>query len=192
MSEKRKTTTSRKELEDRIRTLEEQARLTLDILEMASSLGDFQPSINKLHEPDQILAETCKRISRFVSFHATAFYLVDEPTNDFILRMCEPTVHEEVVRREVAHLIDTGIFAMAIRENRPITVYSQDGNHRLVLHVLATSSRVRGMFVGLTTRAERSISSILLALLSIVLKNCANAIESFELYKFFYQNHRDS
>ncbi|QJT08652.1 GAF domain-containing protein [Oceanidesulfovibrio marinus] len=188
MPEHTKSSASRRELEDRIRTLEEQARLTLDILEMASSLGDFQTSINKLHEPNQILAETAERISRFVSFHATAFYLVDEDNNDFVLASCEPSIHEEIIRREVSHLIDTGIFAMAIRENRPITVYSQDGNHRLVLHVLATSSRVRGMFIGLTTRTERSISSILLALLSIVLKNCANAIESFELYQFFYKS----
>jgi hypothetical protein len=185
MSDQPKFNNSRQELEERISRLEDQTRFTLDILEMASTLGDFQTSINQLHEPTEILRETSQRVQRFIRFMGTAFYLVDENTSDFRLTVCDPPQHSPVVADEIEHLIDNGIFALALRENRPITVYSRDKKHRLVLHALATSSRTRGMFVGVLSRKDKNVSSLMLSLLTIILKNCANAIESFELYKLF-------
>ncbi|THB62845.1 MAG: PAS domain S-box protein [Desulfovibrio sp.] len=179
---------SREDLELRIQSLEEQARFTLDVLEMAATLGDFQTSINKLQEPTGILRETASRVQGFIHFRAAGFYLVNEPTSDFVMTLCRPEEFQEVIEQEVAHLIDNGIFTLALRENRPITVYSRDKKHRLVLHALSTSSRTRGLFVGLLQRADRNITSMLLSLLTIILKNCANAIESFELYRLFREN----
>jgi PAS domain-containing protein len=178
-------------LEQRLRHLEEQARFTLDVLEMASTLGDFQTCINKLHEPTALLEETILRIGELVHFSASAFYLVDENSSDFALSLCSPVMFRDMLDAEVQHLIDNGVFALAVRENRPVTVYSRDNMYRLVLHVLATSSRTRGMFVGVMSKGERNLSGILMSLLSIVLKHCANAIESFELYRLFRQGDRD-
>ncbi|MFV0348399.1 MAG: histidine kinase [Halodesulfovibrio sp.] len=178
-------------LEQRLRHLEEQARFTLDVLEMASTLGDFQTCINKLHEPTALLEETILRIGELVHFSASAFYLVDENSSDFALSLCSPAMFRDMLDAEVQHLIDNGVFALAVRENRPVTVYSRDNMYRLVLHVLATSSRTRGMFVGVMSKGERNLSGILMSLLSIVLKHCANAIESFELYRLFRQGDRD-
>ncbi len=178
-------------LEQRLRHLEEQARFTLDVLEMASTLGDFQTSINKLHEPTALLEETILRIGELVHFPVSAFYLVDEASSDFVLSLCRPSDFADELETEVRHLIDNGVFSLAVRENRPITVYSRDNRYRLVLHVLATTSRTRGMFVGLMPKGERNLSGILLSLLSIVLKHCANAIESFELYRLVRQGERE-
>ena len=174
---------SREDLENRILSLEDQARFTLDVLEMASELGDFQASINKLHEPTEILRETMGRIGGLISFQCMAFMLVDEGNSDFTLNLCQPDSFAPLVGSEMSHLIDSGIFPLAIRENRPITVYSRDKQYRILLHVLATNARTRGMFIGLMHRKDRNISSIVLSLLTIILKNCANAIESFELYR---------
>ncbi len=175
----------RVDLETRIQHLEEQARVTLDILEMAATLGDFQTSINKLHEPSEILRETTERVRQFIPFLGMAFYLVEEDTSDFVLSLCDPPRYWQLISEEISRLIDAGIFSMALRENRPITVYSQDKKYRLILHALATSSRTRGMFVGVRGRDERNVSAIMLSLMTIVLKHCANAIESFELYRLF-------
>lgn len=178
-------------LEQRLRHLEEQARFTLDVLEMASTLGDFQTSINKLHEPTALLEETIHRIGELIHFSASAFYLVDENSSDFALSFCVPPAFRSQLDTEVQLLIDNGVFALAVRENRPITVYSRDNQYRLVLHVLATTSRTRGMFVGVMSKGERNLSGILMSLLSIVLKHCANAIESFELYRLFRLGDRE-
>jgi hypothetical protein len=183
---------SREDLEARIRTLEEQTRFTFDILEMASSLGDFQTSINRLDRPEEILEETLARIESLIPFLGEAFYLVDEANSDFRQVLCKPKEHKDVIAEEIAYLIENGVFSLALRENRPITVYSRDKRYRLAMHALATNSRTRGMFVGLMSRTERNISGILLSLLSIILKNCANAIESFELYRLYRENDRRS
>lgn len=178
--------------ESRLRHLEEQARFTLDVLEMASTLGDFQTSINKLHDPTALLDETIQRIGGLVHFATSAFYLVDENSSDFTLTLCDPESFRGALDEEVQHLIDNGVFALAVRENRPVTVYSRDNQYRLVLHVLATASRTRGMFVGVMSKGERNLSGIIMSLLSIVLKHCANAIESFELYRLFRQGEHEA
>jgi len=192
MTKQNPFTLSREDLEARIRCLEEQTRFTYDILEMASALGDFQTSINRLDGPTEILGETASRIQTLIPFLAEAFYLVNESNSDFLPILCRPSEHKQIIETEIAYLIENGIFSLALRENRPMTVYSRDKRHRLALHALSTSSRTRGMFIGLMSRTERNISAILLSLLSIILKNCANAIESFELYRLFRENDRRS
>lgn len=177
-------------LHARLRHLEDQARFTLDVLDMAFNLGDFQTSINRLEEPSALLDEAVARIGELVQFSVTAFYLVDEHTSDFVLGLCRPSEEGPAIEHEVERLIETGVFALAVRENRPITVYSSDNSHRLVLSVLATTSRVRGMFIGAMPRTEKNLSGILLSLLSLILKHCANAIESFELYRLLREHER--
>jgi diguanylate cyclase len=65
-------------LEQRIRYLEEVNRFTLDALEMAASLGDFQSSINNLRKTSVILDETKSRIQSLIRLQAVAFFLVSE------------------------------------------------------------------------------------------------------------------
>ena len=169
-------------LEERIQYLEEGNRFTLDALEMAASLGDFQPSINKLQDPSVILDEARSRIHRLIQFQAIAFYLVNEDENDFVLAYTEPKNYASYIQKELDFLIDNGTFGWALREKRPVTVSSKLYEKQIILHAMATSSRIRGMFVGLLEKEETDIPDISLSLLSIILFNSSNAIESFELY----------
>ena len=172
-----------KYLEERIEYLEELNRFTLDTLEMAASLGDFQTSINKLQEPSLILDETRSRVQRLIPFQTLAFLLVDEADHEFFLASCQPESDKEFLKNEVDFLIDNGTFAWTLRERRPVIVSSKNYQRQLVLHVMATNSRVRGMFVGLLEKRETNIPDTALSLLSIILLNSSNALESFELYK---------
>jgi len=183
MSTKQQTENHTRYLEERIQYLEEINRFVLDALEMAASLGDFQTSINKLQEPSVILHETRSRIQRLIQFQALAFFLVDETDNDFFLASCEPEDCSSYVKNEVDFLIDNGTFAWTLREKRPVIVSSKNYKRQIVLHVMATSSRVRGIFIGLLEKGKTNISDMSLSLLSIILLNSSNALESFELYK---------
>ena len=169
--------------EERIRYLEEVNRSTQDALEMAACLGDFQTSINKLQEPSLILHETRSRIQRLIRFQAIAFFLVDETDNEFSLAGCEPENYSSYLKNEMDFLIDNGTFAWALRERRPIFISSKDFKKQIVFHVMATSSRVRGLFVGLLEKGKTNAPDTALSLLSIILLNSSNALESFELYK---------
>jgi PAS domain S-box-containing protein len=171
-----------KYLEERIQYLEEVNRFTLDVLEMAASLGDFQPSINKLQEPSVILEETRSRVQRLIPFQTLAFYLIDDTDNSFALASCKPKRDKAFLQNEVDFLIDNGTFAWTLRERRSVIVSTRNYERQLLLHVMATSSRVRGMFVGLMEKDTTTIPDTALSLLSIILLNSSNALESFDLY----------
>jgi two-component system cell cycle sensor histidine kinase/response regulator CckA len=169
-------------LEERIQYLEEVNRFTLDVLEMAASLGDFQPSINKLQEPSVILEETRSRVQRLIPFQTLAFYLIDDTDNSFALASCKPKRDKVFLQNEVDFLIDNGTFAWTLRERRSVIVSTRNYESQLLLHVMATSSRVRGMFIGLMEKGTATIPDTALSLLSIILLNSSNALESFDLY----------
>ena len=169
-------------MEERIHHLEEVNRYTLDALEMAVSIGDFQTNINKLQDTSVLLSETISRVQRLIQFQTTALFLVDEDTKDIFLDKVEPENNSTYIQNEVDFLIENDIFAWALREKRPVIVSSKDYEKKIILHVMATSSRIRGMFVGLLEKDKTDIPDISLSLLSIVLLNSANALESFELY----------
>jgi signal transduction histidine kinase/ActR/RegA family two-component response regulator len=167
----------------RIEYLEENRRLIQNALEMALSLGDFQKDINKGYGSEHILQEAEKRLRYLIPFEANAFYLVDQEESDFLLSVCQPSDKQPFIEGQVSYMIDEGFFAWAIRERRGVTISSHDHSKQLLLHVIATYSRIRGMFVGLLPDIKNVIPDKSLTLLSIILLNTANALESLEFYR---------
>ena len=170
-------------LEERIKHLEGVERFVIDSLEVAASLGDFQNSINKLHDVTTILKETGIKVQGLIPFKAVAFFLVNEESSDFTLRHIDSEKYRSYIQSEVDNSIDDGIFAWALREKRTVVVPTKDHQKSLVLHSMATATRIRGMFIGLLNNDMHSVLNISLSLVSFILFNSANAIESFELYR---------
>jgi signal transduction histidine kinase/ActR/RegA family two-component response regulator len=166
----------------RIDYLEENRRFIQNVLEMALSLGDFQENINKGYGPENVLQEADKRISRMIPFEANAHYLVDQEKSDFNLSVCNENRLKTFIQQEVDHMIEQGYFAWAIREKRGVLISSKDHSRKFILHIIATYSRIRGMFIGLLPEKNSGIPDTSLTLLSIVLLNTANALESLEFY----------
>jgi signal transduction histidine kinase/ActR/RegA family two-component response regulator len=167
----------------RIEYLEENRRLIQNALEMALSLGDFQENINRGYGPENILGEAEKRIQYLIPFEANAFYLVDQEKSDFSLAACEPSGKKAFIEDQVSYMIDKGFFAWAIRERRGVTISSHDHSKQLMLHVIATYSRIRGMFVGVLPDKKNILPDKSMTVLSIILLNTANALESLEFYQ---------
>jgi signal transduction histidine kinase/ActR/RegA family two-component response regulator len=170
-------------LQARIEYLEENRRLIQNALEMALSLGDFQENINKGYGPENILKEAEKRIRYLIPFEANGFYLVDQEKSDFSLTVCEPSPKNQFIEDQVSYMIDKGFFAWAIRERRGVTISSHDHSKQLMLHVIATYSRIRGMFVGVLPDQKNILPDKSMTVLSIILQNTANALESLEFYQ---------
>ena len=87
----------------------------------------------------------------------------------------------------MAFLIHNGYIAWAIRERRGITVFSKDGRHRVLLHVLATYSRVLGVFIGFFPSKLTRLPNSSLEILSLILRNTANGLESLSCYGLLQQ-----
>lgn len=166
----------------RIEYLEENRRFVQNVLEMALSLVDFQENILNSYGPETILEEAEKRIRYLIPFDANALYIVNQDNGDFQLAVCNPPEARAAMAADVEDMIEKGFFAWAIRERRGISVASRDRSKRLVLHVIATHSRIRGMFVGQMDNTRKQIPDTSLTLLSIILLNTANALESLEFY----------
>ena len=167
----------------RIEHLEENRRLIQNALELALSLGDFQKDIQVGYEPEHILKEAEKRLRYVLPVKAYAFYLVDQEGSDFMMKICEPSAKEQLIKDQVEYMIDKGFFAWAIRERRGVTISSRNHSKNFLLHVIATHSRIRGMYVGLMPDHKNAIPDRSLTLLSIILLNTANALESIEFYR---------
>ncbi|HCY86784.1 MAG TPA: hypothetical protein DHV36_16765 [Desulfobacteraceae bacterium] len=166
----------------RIEYLEENKRFTRNAMEIALSLGDFQKQIHKQATQEQVFEEIQNRICKLIPFDITAFYLVDQETADLVLSRCAPRDQTGFVEDQVAFLIDKGFMAWAIREPRGVSMHSEDHKYTIFLHVIATYSRIRGMFVGIFSQPQKKIQDISYDLTSIVLRNAANALESIEYY----------
>ncbi|MEE9256567.1 MAG: ATP-binding protein [bacterium] len=170
------------EMEDRLEHLEDVNRRTLEALDMVISLGDFQASIKEREAPTQILAETRQRIMQLIDFETIAFFTVEESNQSFTLVDCEPASHKEFIQEEADRLIEEGAFSWVLYQYRAVMVPSKVPEKNLVLNVLSTKSRIRGMFIGVLLESKRDIYDTSLHLLSIILLNSANALESHELY----------
>ncbi len=157
---------------------EKSIRFIHNAIESALTLGDFQKEVNSECTPENVTSETIKRIESLINFDSSAIYLVDEQTADMRLSACSPHDVQDALDDELAFMIDNGFVAWAIRERRGITVNSKDGSRQILLHVMATYSRIRGLFLGIFPTKPSKLQGASLEILSIILRNAVNGIES--------------
>ena len=175
----------------RIEFLERQARLNLFGLDILASLGELQHSAHLNRDPHQILNISLNHVKRLVDFQVAAFYLVDEESSDFVLKEVNPLAHQELIQTEVDREIENGTFAWALNRNRAVVIKDPTHEHLLVFHVLATKTRVRGMFVGRILPDGRPVNETILYPLSVILQNTSNALESAALYKMIWEQNQN-
>jgi len=179
-----------RETETRVKRLEEVNRWVLDSLDLVASLGDFQTRINTDQDDTSILAATRAHLNRLFSFRAIAFLTVRESDFDFTMLDCEPSDDRALLQEEVDLQINEGTFAWALNQNRSVLVPAKNYGNTLVLHALSTRSRVLGMFVGVLPEEALQVTDASLNLLSIMLLNCANALENAALYRRINEDNR--
>ncbi len=168
-----------KDLQTRVNYLEDVNRKLLDILDLLTTMGNFHADINMDRDASAILIATRSQIKRLIPFRVTAFLLTDEEKNSFVLTDCKPLSHMERVQKKVEDVIKDGTFAWALDQNRPVIVESKSSGQKsvMLLHVLATRSRIRGMFLGILPKSRLQTNTLSLNALSIVLLNTAYALE---------------
>ena len=179
-----------RETETRVKRLEEVNRWVLDSLDLVASLGDFHSRVNAEQDDAEILAATRAHLNRLFAFRAIAFFTVNEADFDFAMIDCEPGTDAALMQEEVDAQIGEGTFAWALNQNRSVLVPAKNYGNTLVLHTLATRSKVLGMFVGVLPEEALQVTDASLNLLSIILLNSANALESAALYRRINEQNR--
>ncbi len=145
-------------IEKRLAYLEESNLFKMMALDLTRELGEFHSSINQLKTPHTIFENCHTRISQILEFKQMAFLLVNENDSDFYIYHCYPETEQKILENEIDVLIEDNTFSRAVLERKPITAYSKNFDHQILLHVLSTVSRVRGMFVGVLKKKSKQRS----------------------------------
>lgn len=182
------------ELEQRMRLriayLEKQAQRHLFVLDLLASLGELQYGASMRKDPARIFGIAREHLKPLVDFDVLSFFMVDESSSEFVLMEFEPESESARIQEEINVQIDNGTFAWALNQNRPVIVKSRCYEKTLILHVLATKSRTRGMFAGVVALDEHQLSDSIIYPLSIIVQNTANALESAALYKLISEQNQ--
>ena len=170
-------------LEQQVEHLGKERERALRALDLASNMGNFETSLSRFRTVRPILDELSRRASSMIGFSATGIYLVDEHNSDFDLHYCDRDELSDAIEDEVENLILDQSFSWALEHNRTTFFLNAKKSGHILLHPLATESRIRGMFVGLLACEKKSISDITLSLFSVAMFAGAHALESYEFYR---------
>jgi signal transduction histidine kinase/ActR/RegA family two-component response regulator len=168
-------------LQERNLYLEECQLRFVSVLEMLASSSNFQADLNRDGDSASIFRTALHQIKRLLAFSHMGFFMTSDE-NDFELAECDPPAGKEELERETDARIKDGSFAWALNRNHPVLFPAVNKKHTLIMHVLSTQSRIRGMFVGMLPDRQSSVDAPSLNALSIILLNTAYALESTTLY----------
>lgn len=155
----------------------------LDALDLVASLGAFRAGEPRDVTPAVVLGAAKPVLRRLLEFERAAFLLLEPDGLGFHLVDAEPRDAGPALEREIDAQIRAGVFAWAAQRNSAVQVPSVTQPDRTVLlHALATRSRVIGMFLGIAGESLQHTPEANRKLLSILLGNVAGALESAQLY----------
>ena len=169
--------------QSRLNHLEETSRLALEVLDQAATLSDFSMSMVRLEGVSPILNLCLDRVGGLLPFSAMGIMLVDEADSSFHFAKCHPPSAGAMLAAYADGCVENGDFAFALREKRAVLPLVAPGAPRRLLHVITTASRTRGMFVAEFQEAAPRVSEVTLSVLSIILNNTAQALESHFLHR---------
>jgi len=154
-----------------------------DALHLLVSLGDFQSRMTRDQDLPTVFDATRLLLRRLLPFDTVGFMTVEDETSEFRLVDCEPEEGLAALQEEIDATVDDGTFAWSLPQRRAVIVPARRRGHSVVLHPLLTRSRVLGMFAGTLESAGPHVTDVVLAALSVILFNTAQALENAALYR---------
>ena len=165
-------------------TAPRQDQWLVDALDMVASLGTFRGDQPQAVTPAAVIAAARPVLRRLFEFDQSAFLLLDPDGLAFRMVDIDPAAAELLLEQEIEEQIAAGVFAFAAQRTAPVQVPARTlAGGTVMLHTLATRSRVLGMFLGMTGGSLAETPDANQKLLSILLGNVASALESGELYR---------
>jgi len=165
-----------------IQRLEEIAQRSQEALELCASLGDYQTALTKFKNRKDIFERAVQGLRQIVPIAFYAFFLTDNFQLDIELEHCDNSEKETYIIDTVDYLIEKGIVAQAFREKRTLIASTQDRRHTLLIHSLATTAKIYGIFFCFLDKQYFELN-IVDKITTIIIKSTCYALENFELYQ---------
>ncbi len=180
------------QLKARVAHLEEELLYAHTVLFQTTEAGCFHESVLQYGSPEAILHEADGKLRLVLPLVGVAFYLINEATADLQLRHLQaPAPIATVLPNEFERLLEERLIAQALTSPQAIFRSTRDRDATLILHGIATRSRVRGLFLGMLQGSRSNLRQSAVALLRLALANLAHTLESFELYRFLHRHNRE-
>ncbi|QEM69066.1 response regulator [Geobacter sp. FeAm09] len=173
-------------LQERVQFLEEANRRYMSILDLLASSLDFHGDLNRAKDFSDIFRATQAQICRILACR-TMGCLEAMEDGSFELASWEPGEARDEIQAEIDAKIMDGTFAWALNRNQAILV-PLAGNRTLLLHSIATRSRILGMFAAILPGDSTAVDAAALNAISIILYTCAHALESTTLNAKLHEN----
>jgi signal transduction histidine kinase/CheY-like chemotaxis protein/HPt (histidine-containing phosphotransfer) domain-containing protein len=174
-------------LQERVNFLEETNLNYLRTLDVVSACSAFQSDIYRQKEPSFVVRAMFEQLRRLIPFATLAMFSIAADAG-FELSVCDPLECVDLIQAEFEAKVSDGSFAWALNQNHPVIVPTNSGVDTLVLHVLATNSRIRGMFAGILPGGQSGAEVSTLNALSTIMINTAYAVENSELTEMLQEN----
>ncbi len=163
-------------LQERVDFLEETNRRYMAILEMLTSSGDFHGDLSRAQNSREIFRATFTQVRRLLTCQVMGC-LESMDDGSFELSTCSPEELNGLLQQQIDAMIMDGSFSWALHRNQAVLFPLQDGRSML-LHVIATRTRIRGVFAAILAGEATTIDAAALNALSILFYTCAYALES--------------
>jgi two-component system, sensor histidine kinase len=167
-------------LQERVGYLEESNLRFMSLLEMLASSSEFQGDLSRAKDVEAIFRATIAQLKRLFDFSSMGF-MESCADGSFEVVVSDPAGITENLQAIVENCMLDGTFAWALNRNQAVLAPCEP-DQTLLLQVVATQSRIRGMFVGILPGHAATLDAPSLNALSIVLYTSAYALESTVLY----------
>lgn len=169
-------------LQERIKHLEATNSWLTRSLEALNAMGYMHGDAAENRDLAHIFELARESLNRIITLDTSAFLVVNEDDSNFSLESCYPDNNSSYIEKQIDHLIENGSFSWAINQNHTLLLPSHGKDRTILLHVLASRTRVRGMFLGLMPQGAEKPNEASRQFLSLILNNTAYALESAALY----------
>ena len=163
-----------------------------DALDAVAALGTtFQTEQASGATPDTVFKAARQALLRVADFGPMALVTTGEESLTFDLALVEPAAERARIQQELDWQIAEGTFGWALYRDRPVIVRGRFMGPSVLMHVLATPSKISGMFMAALDQDHPFIPEMGQMVLSILMQNCAGVLESGALYRELAEhNHR--
>ena len=170
--------------EDRIEALERGYRAILAFVDKIENLSQFQDRLEIPASIDQIWDAFLDDIKNIIETSFCAIFLVDEETNEFVLRGVTEPDNESICQDELNSQIECGIFSWIINRRKPAIISSLvlKNDLSIVMIPLTTVKRTLGVILIATAVDNQEITNESLQLLTMLGRQCSLVIENTLLY----------
>ena len=154
-----------------------------DALDAVATLGaTFQTEQASGATSETVFRAARQALLRVADFGSMGMVFAEEDLT-FSLQHAEPEAERSLVQKEIDWQIAEGTFGWALYQDRPVIVPGRYMGQSVLMHVLATPSKIAGMFIAALDVEHPFIPEMGQMVLSILMQNCAGVLESGALYR---------